>query len=394
MAADGRILCVDDEPRILSGLERVLSDRFHVETATSGAAGLELLQRRGPFDVVVSDMRMPEMDGATFLLQVKAAAPDTTRVLLTGHTDFEAAISAVNQGEIFRFLRKPCPLDVLTATLEQAVRQHHLVVSERVLLDQTLKGSVQMLTDLLGLANPLAFGRAKRIRDIVVATAARLGVPDLWPIEIAALLSQIGAITLHPSTVERLYRGEPLDEEEKKAADRLATVASQLLENIPRMEGVRRILECAEKRFDGSGSAAGDVGGDEIPLGARLLKAVADLDWLESRGLTRALALRKLQTRAGWYDPRVLDTLAAVPEGNAKQTTPHDATLTDLRTRQVLAEDVVTAGGLLLVPKGHEVTQALLERMRSFARSGELKLPLRVYDAYDAAQTTADLWVS
>jgi hypothetical protein len=160
------------------------------------------------------------------------------------------------------------------------------------------------------------------------------------------------------------------------------------------MEGVRRILECAELRFEGSGGPGDDPVGEKIPLGARVLKAVADLDWIESRGLARAQALRKLQSRHGWYDPRVLETLAAVPEGNAKQTDPHDAALTDLRARQVLAEDVVTLGGLLLVPKGHEVTQALLERMRSFARNGELKLPLRVYDVFDSAQSAADLWVS
>src|SRR5579872_5364165 len=102
------ILCVDDEPRVLDGLTRVLRRDFVVSTALSGADGLALLSQGGPFAVVMSDMRMPVMDGATFLQNVRQTSPDSTRVLLTGQTEIESAIAAINRGNIFRFLLKPC----------------------------------------------------------------------------------------------------------------------------------------------------------------------------------------------------------------------------------------------------------------------------------------------
>ena len=126
-----RVLCVDDEPSILDGLRRELNRRFDVTTALSGAAGLEALEREGPFAVVVSDMRMPGMDGATFLGHVRERAPETVRVLLTGHADLEGAIAAVNQGNIFRFLTKPCPRDILMEALETSARAYHQGVGQR-----------------------------------------------------------------------------------------------------------------------------------------------------------------------------------------------------------------------------------------------------------------------
>jgi EAL domain-containing protein (putative c-di-GMP-specific phosphodiesterase class I) len=119
-----RILLVDDEPAILAGLRRLLRGEFEIVTATGAAAGLELLERQGPFAAVVSDMRMPVMDGARFLARARVVAGDTVRILLTGHADVETAISAVNDAHIFRFLTKPCPIDTLVGCLRDAVAVH------------------------------------------------------------------------------------------------------------------------------------------------------------------------------------------------------------------------------------------------------------------------------
>jgi EAL domain-containing protein (putative c-di-GMP-specific phosphodiesterase class I)/CheY-like chemotaxis protein len=121
-----RVLLVDDEPAVLAGLRRQLRSQYDVVTATDGATGLELLQHAGPFAVVVSDMRMPVMDGATFLAGARAAARDTVRILLTGQADIDAAVAAVNRGQIFRFLSKPCPAALLQECLRDAIDQHHL----------------------------------------------------------------------------------------------------------------------------------------------------------------------------------------------------------------------------------------------------------------------------
>jgi hypothetical protein len=117
--------------------------------------------------VVVSDLQMPGMDGITLLSSLRKVSPDTVRVLLTGHADVDAAIAAVNEGNIFRFLRKPCPPGALLRALEASVEQYRLITAERVLLEQTLRGSLKTLTDILAFVNPVAFGRAIRSRKIV-----------------------------------------------------------------------------------------------------------------------------------------------------------------------------------------------------------------------------------
>ena len=104
-----KVLCVDDEPRVLEGLSLHLRRMYEVEVATSGNAGLAVLERDKTFAVVISDMRMPGMNGAVFLSRSREIAPDAVRMLLTGQTDMTSAVQAVNVGQIFKFLTKPCP---------------------------------------------------------------------------------------------------------------------------------------------------------------------------------------------------------------------------------------------------------------------------------------------
>lgn len=134
-----RILCVDDEPQVLAGLEAILGRRYEVRTATSGPHGLQQLTDEGPFTVVVSDFRMPGMDGAEFLAQVRQATPDTLRILLTGQASLDGAIAAVNSGNVFRFLTKPCaPVDLIGA-IDDAIDQARLVATDRDLLERKLE---------------------------------------------------------------------------------------------------------------------------------------------------------------------------------------------------------------------------------------------------------------
>ena len=137
-----RILLVDDDPNVLAGYTRTLRRQLIVETAPGGDAGLAAIAERGPFAVVVSDMRMPGMDGVQFLSQVRRRAPQTVRMMLTGNADQQTAIEAVNEGHIFRFISKPCPPERLLKNLLAGCHQHRLVTAERELLEQTLQGSV------------------------------------------------------------------------------------------------------------------------------------------------------------------------------------------------------------------------------------------------------------
>ena len=205
-----KILLVDDESNVLDGYRRSLRGEFLLETALGGQQALKLAEESGPYAVVISDMRMPGMDGIQLLSRIKSLAPDTIRVMLTGNADTETAINAINEGNIFRFLNKPCSKEVMAKTITAALMQYRLVTAEKQLLEQTLSGSLQVLTEVLSLVNPAAFSRAERARRYIhhVVTAMKLGNP--WQYEVAAMLSQLGCVTLASETIDAVYRGEEL----------------------------------------------------------------------------------------------------------------------------------------------------------------------------------------
>ena len=372
-----RILCVDDEPQVLEGLATHLRREFEMFRATSGKEGLELLASKGPFPVVVSDMRMPGMDGAQFLAAVRQQAPDSVRILLTGQAEMSSAIAAVNEGQIFRFLTKPCPPAVLKSALEAAVRQHNLVTGERVLLDQTLRGCVQVLTEVLALANPAAFGRANRVNERVLLVTMKLGIDETWQLEVASLLSQLGCVTLPPETSERVYKGEALTSEEKGMVARLPQIAARLLEKIPRLEEVRAIVALQSARFDGRGLPPGSPQGEALPLGARLLKLAIDYDGYEQSGVAATEAFAKLREDAGAYDPKLLELMASQYGAAGAVQELLEVPVAGLVPGMRFAEDVHATNGALLIARGYEVTPSLLERVKNF-RPGLVKEPIKV----------------
>ena len=202
-----KILFVDDEPAILSAFTRLLRydslkvefpaiPEFIVETAPGGQTGLAAIRERGPYAVIVSDLRMPGMDGVRFLEETRAIAAASARIMLTGQGDIATAIDGVNRGALFRFLTKPCDTETLVAALEAGLNQYLLVTAERQVLDQTLAGSVKVLTEVLSLVNPSASSRALRVRRVVSHMVQRLHLRDPWQLELASLLSQIGYLTL------------------------------------------------------------------------------------------------------------------------------------------------------------------------------------------------------
>jgi response regulator RpfG family c-di-GMP phosphodiesterase len=384
-----RILCVDDEPRVLDALARQLRQQFSVVTAIGGEAGLATIAAQEPFAVVVSDMRMPGMNGAEFLQHVRQRAADTTRVLLTGQTDLGAAIAAVNQGNIFRFLSKPCPPEVLVPALRAAVEQYRLVNVERDLLEQTLRGCVQALADVLALANPAAFGRSTRVKQYTVLLAEQLAAPDRWQLEVAAMLSQIGCVTLPPATQAKLYHRQAMSSSESEMVERLPATAAQLVASIPRLETIRDILAYQDKRYDGSGNPKDAVRGDQIPLGARLLKIVLDYDALETQGTPAALTIDTLRGRAGWYDPVLLAVLPAALGRAAGGASVLEVGLRDVRVGMVFAEDVMAKNGMLLIARGQKVTSSLLERVRNFSEKIGIVEPIRVIVGESADKTAA-----
>lgn len=373
-----KILFVDDEINILAGFKRQLRKEFAMETALGPEEGLRVLKERGPFAVVVSDLRMPVMDGIEFLANVRKMYPDTVRMVLSGHADLQTAIKAVNEGNIFRFLTKPCHSDTLAKVLTAGITQYRLISAEKELLERTLKGSIKVMTELLSLANPEAFGRSSRIKRYVAQVAKFMGITDSWRLETAAMLSQVGFVILPQETLNKLYRGETLEGEEKELFDRHPVITADLLRNIPRLEEVAKIIQYQEKYFDGTGTPRDEIRGEEIPLGARILKAVLDLDMLNAAGASKKEGLARLGKREGLYDPKVLHAIE-MALGVKQRYEVVSLGVAKLKGGMILGEDVTTEQGKLLISKGQEVSRPLIERLKNVAELARIKEPFRVF---------------
>jgi ActR/RegA family two-component response regulator len=370
-----RILCVDDEPYVLEAMRDTLRRSFDVRVAPGAAEALAMLQAEpDAFAVIISDMRMPGKQGDAFLREARMVAPDAVRMLLTGNADVESAVRAVNQARLFRFLTKPCDAAELLRACAGALGQHRLITAERVLLEQTVRGSVDALAGALALANPAAFGRAGRVRDLAVRLAQAAEVDKAWEVEVAAMLADLGAVTLPQATAEKLYAGVVLTHEEVAMVARIPQITRRLVGKIPRLDGVLGILDTYRTT-----PAPGDWAAiDQTPVGARVLRIVTDYDELEFRGATDTIALGTLASRAT-YDRRLLSTFGQVLGVGSGAPTVREIGVGQLTVGMRLADDVRNAGGGLLVARGHRVTDQLIERLANLV-AGAVREPLRVIE--------------
>jgi response regulator RpfG family c-di-GMP phosphodiesterase len=376
-----KIILVDDEQNILDGYQRQLRKLYEIDIALGGEQGLQMVKESGPYAVVVSDFRMPGMNGIDFLARVRETAPDTVRSMLTGFAEIQAVIEAINQGNIFRFLTKPCPPDILIKAINDGVKQFELVWAERELLEKTLKGTIQVLTEILSLVNPEAFGRASRITRYVREIAGQLDnirTEDYWKLETAAMLSQIGCILLPQEAIKKIYEGKPFSPEEEQIFQMHPGIAHDLLNQIPRLEQVAEIIYYQEKGFDGSGIPWDQRQGEAIPLGARILKAVLDFDILTTRGETRGKVLLRLKKDNILYDPLILDAFEKVLGIEAKFDL-QSLSVTQLKEKMVLDENILSIDGAKkILSKGHELTPTVLEHLRKIKEFFGIQEPIRV----------------
>lgn len=296
-------------------------------------------------------------------------------MLLTGYADLQTSIEAVNEGNIFRLLTKPCPPEVLIKTLTAGVRQYQLVTAERELLGKTLSGTIKVLSEVLSLVSPEAFGRASRIARYSSQIVSKMNLSDVWQFETAAMLSQIGGIILQEETLKKIYRGLELTKGEEQLFKRHPSVASDLIGRIPRMEKVAETIAYQEKHFDGSGFPVDSRQGEQIPFGARIIKVVLDFDTLELAGNSKRMALDALKERSGWYDPTVLAALELVIELEARYQV-RSVKVMELTEGMILADDIKTVQGMLLTAKGQAVSRILKERLLRFSLNAGIPEPI------------------
>lgn len=277
-----KILVVDDDAHLLQSMARTLRKPFEVAIEETPEAGLETLAMGGPFSVVVSDFQMPGLNGIDFLLQVRAMAPDTSRILLTGRADLESAIREVNKGHLFRFLTKPCEQETLEMALHAGVRQYQLIRAEKSLLDQTLRGTVEALLVRLEALHPRGFGRAQRAGRWARAAAASMNLETGWAVYLAGVLASLARLDLPAELLERQYLGVELGREDAFAFVQAQEAWAEALVKVPHLEPVVEAL-----RHLGPPPEGEDALGGQVPrhrgLEAQLVRGALDLGDLVDR---------------------------------------------------------------------------------------------------------------
>ncbi|MCB0334692.1 MAG: response regulator [Bdellovibrionales bacterium] len=395
-----KILFVDDNPNILSSLRRQLGRNFNLETADSGKAALDVLKSSGPFAVVISDQKMPAMDGIEFLKRVTEFNPDIVRVMLTGNADQTTAIAAVNEGQVFQFLTKPYAPEDLEQTLRASLENYRLRASEKQLLNDTLNGVTTILGDLLSVLDPEIHARQQTIKEDMKKMLRQLNVRDAWEFELTANLASIGFVTLPEEIKAKVKNRETLSESEQKVYAIHPVVGYELLAKIPRMGNVAKGVLYQDKNFDGSGAPLDNVKGEDIPLTARLLHVLKDLQGLEAEGVDRIEALNTLREIEGAYDPELLELIGAITDyrsfPQAKEDTqasgPANATaqekpkftkpvsigVSDLRIGHIVVKEVKAENGVLILKPGNVITDVNLQRIQNYHRYSGIIEPIVV----------------
>jgi CheY-like chemotaxis protein len=362
-----RVLFVDDEPNVLDSIRRQLRKTVDIETATSGAAALQLLAETGPVALVISDMRMPEMNGAELLTEIRARYPDTVRMILSGQADLESTIAAVNDGRLFRFLTKPCATEALQQAVAAGLEQHQLITTRKELLDKTLQGLAETLNDILGLTNPAARRRTGRVRQYATAVAGALRFHMPWDLRLATLLSQVGCITLPAGILDKVYSGTPLTDAERAEYARHPEQAAALIRRIPQLGPVATMIGRQQEAIDFTKLPAA-VGEWDAETTATVILAVStSLDEFLATGEQPAAALRRLEESMPGLPRTISDAVRAVHLHSAYMEVQMIG-VDELAPGMVLDEDLMLDGRTTIMFRGEEITRGLLDQLKAESR--------------------------
>lgn len=384
MSNGSRILIVDDDSNLLAGLRRQLRTSFDVTVAHGGPEAITIIQEAAenhtPFAVVVSDMRMPGMDGIETLKQIQTLAPETVRMMLTGNADQQTAIDAINEGNIFRFFTKPCPSERLIAGLQAGITQYRLITAERELLEKTLAGSIKVLVEVVSLNDPVAQVMSTRLREWVRLLTDEFRLPHRWHLEVAAALVPISQIAIPPELIAKKRRGEPLTPVEISMFERGPETARNLIAHIPRLAKVAEIVYLQDRGYDGSGFPSDGPTGNDIPFDARILKILKDLAEAAGAGPLSAAAFVVLNEHRNRYDPNILDKIKTCLRATIRLAPVKvlEVPLTALRVGQTVLSDLQLDNGHVIVAANTRLSEPQIERIHNLAKIFMFKEPVKI----------------
>ena len=357
-----KVLFVDDQDEVLEDIKVQVSDVCDPYGATTSEEGLEIFENEGPFTVVVSDQILPGVDGSDFLAKVVRRDPHVSTMLLTGHANYADAMTAVNDGHVFRLLEKPYSPATLREAIVAGARQRQLVESERVLLHETLIGAVNALTETLATVKPRFFGRAQRVKRLSGEVARYLDFPHPWQVETAAVFSQMASITLPEEEAENVFLRKHLRPQIVKLVERFPEVIDHLLGNIPRLEEVREILDC----LFGNPLPYQKPGKEEIYQAFEILDAALEYDYLEVEGHDSEVILGTLQAGSKDFNQDVIEAITKLQKKSKIRYLVNELPLDDLRVGMRLAEDLRLDTAMLVAPKGTDISRHFLQVLHNY----------------------------
>lgn len=409
-ATERTLLCVDDEPNITSALRRVFRGTgWRMLAAGSGAQALEAMQSEA-VDLVISDMRMPGMDGAQLLEQVRRDWPQVVRILLTGQSDTASTLAAINRGEVYRYITKPWNDDEIVLTVRQAFerqdleretrRLHALTqqqngalaalnadlerkVDERTAelqkanerLRKTYITSIKVFSGLIELRGGSLAGHSRRVAEQARRTALAMGRSehDALQVSIAGLLHDIGHIGLSDDLLARPV--SHMSDADLAQYRRHAVLGEQSLLALDDLQGVASLIRSHHERYDGKGYPDG-LAGRDVPFGARILAVADAYDDLQHRRLTSA-ALEPAQARqiiargrGTQFDPEVVDVFLQTLLHAAAAPAPRlvAKVVAELEPGMVLGRELVSADGVVLITAEQVLTADLIARLHRYAQ--------------------------
>jgi response regulator RpfG family c-di-GMP phosphodiesterase len=426
--ANATLLFVDDEVNVLSSLKRLFRPfGYRIFTAEGGTQGLDILARE-TVDVVVSDMRMPEMNGAQFLQKVNEQWPDTVRILLTGYAEIGATIDAVNKGHIYRYISKPWEDNDIVLAIKQALHQKQLEKANQGLEELTRKQneelkdlnanleekvkarteevrqtmgflevaheklkkgfitSIRVFSNLIEMREGVMAGHSHRVAELSRAIAMQMGMKDaeVQDVFLAALLHDVGKIGLPDYLLEKPFAN--LTGEERIEVCKHPAKGQTALMALEQLQEAAKLIRSHHEHFDGMGYPD-KLHGLEIPLGARIIALANEYDAVQigtllNKRLKQSDALLYIQEgKARRYDPAVVDAFMKVmgTSGNAQAIQELAVRMDQAKPGMVLSRDLMSSNGDLLLSKDFRLDSSLISQIKSFDKLGD-KLIIYVYD--------------
>ena len=352
------VLFVDDDPNILKAIKRNLHGRYKVAVAETIDTATEYLDNHH-FPVVFSDMKMPSMNGADFLILVKEKNPDSIRVLLTGESNVNDAIKAINESDIYKILMKPCTPENLCSTIDSALKLYHAHALEAMIMDKSLIGFVYIILDLLKIISPEIFKRSIDITKIVRSPKTNFQVSDSWSFEVACLLMYLGSIHYRLYKFESIYGSENMVKVIRKSAS--------LLSKIPKFEPVYQILNDLSEFYHKQTTI------EALDSDSKVLKFLVDYHSMINDS-KRNEKLRHMYS---------VDVIAQVPflfGKKAPETKFRSISVQEVHTGMKTAEDVTTKSGSILIFKDEIITDKHISTLMIFSTKEYLNEPFKVMD--------------